>query len=174
MSNLPIVLVLASGKGERFLASGGKVHKLQALLKGVPLLERTLNSVRSSGLPWYVADAGYPGMGDTIAAAVSANRQSNGWLILPGDLPCIQPKTLRNVTSQLDTYAAVVPSFQGVRGHPVGFSAQCRDALIALSGAKGAASVLRSVTTHVLPVDDIGITLDVDTVSDLERCEAYF
>ena len=31
---LPCVLVLASGRGDRFRASGGQVHKLAALLEG--------------------------------------------------------------------------------------------------------------------------------------------
>ncbi|MGH6625834.1 MAG: nucleotidyltransferase family protein, partial [Burkholderiaceae bacterium] len=35
----PVVLVLASGRGERFAASGGTVHKLQALLRGQPVLQ---------------------------------------------------------------------------------------------------------------------------------------
>ena len=66
----PTVLILASGRGERFKASGGSVHKLQALLAGKPVLQHTLDAVRASGLPWHVEDAGHPGMGDSIAAAV--------------------------------------------------------------------------------------------------------
>ena len=65
---LPVVLVLASGRGDRFVASGGQVHKLRALLAGVPVLEHTLAAVRASGLPWHLEDAGHPGMGDSIAA----------------------------------------------------------------------------------------------------------
>ena len=90
----PTVLVLASGRGERFLASGGQSHKLKALLSGKPVLQHTLDAVRASGLPWHVEDAGHPGMGDSIAAAVRATVDSDGWLILPGDLPLIQPATI--------------------------------------------------------------------------------
>jgi molybdenum cofactor cytidylyltransferase len=46
--NLPSVLILASGRGERFKASGGTVHKLQALLAGKPVLQHTLDAVRAS------------------------------------------------------------------------------------------------------------------------------
>ena len=83
-ARLPTVIVLASGRGERFAASGGQVHKLRALLGGKPVLEHTLDAVRASGLPWHLEDAGHPGMGDSIAAAVRATSHSNGWLILPG------------------------------------------------------------------------------------------
>ncbi|MBT9442673.1 MAG: nucleotidyltransferase family protein, partial [Acidovorax sp.] len=51
---LPVVLVLASGRGDRFVASGGQVHKLRALLAGVPVLEHTLAAVRASGLAWHL------------------------------------------------------------------------------------------------------------------------
>ena len=42
--DFPTVLILASGRGERFKASGGMVHKLQALLAGKPVLQRTLDN----------------------------------------------------------------------------------------------------------------------------------
>ena len=64
----PTVLVLASGRGERFAASGGMVHKLRAALGDKTVLEHTLADVRASGLPWHLEDAGHPGMGDSIAA----------------------------------------------------------------------------------------------------------
>ena len=41
-ARLPVVLVLASGRGERFTASGGIGHKLQADLNGNTVLARTL------------------------------------------------------------------------------------------------------------------------------------
>ncbi|MFS2166500.1 NTP transferase domain-containing protein, partial [Variovorax sp. Varisp62] len=90
-ANSPVVIVLASGRGERFIAAGGTGSKLKALLAGRPVLERTLDAVRASGLPWHVEDAGHPGMGDSIAAAVRATPDAAGWLILPGDLPLVQP-----------------------------------------------------------------------------------
>ena len=77
----PTVLILASGRGERFKASGGSVHKLQALLAGKPVLQHTLDAVRASGLPWHVEDAGHPGMGDSIAAAVRHTANAAGWLV---------------------------------------------------------------------------------------------
>ena len=98
---LPVVLVLASGRGERFRASGGIGHKLQALLRGKTVLQHTLAAVRASGLPWHLEDAGHPGMGDSIAAAVRATADAPGWLVLPGDLPLVQGATLRAVLDEL-------------------------------------------------------------------------
>ena len=168
---LPVVLVLASGRGERFLASGGQVHKLRALLDGKPVLERTLDAVRASGLPWHLEDVGHPGMGDSIAAAVRATQDAAGWLVLPGDLPLIQPATLTAVAQALARHAVVVPVFGGQRGHPVGFSAACRSALLGLKGNQGAAPVVRSFSATEIIVDDVGVVTDIDTVHDLQQAE---
>ena len=171
----PIVLVLASGRGERFLASGGGTHKLSALLAGTPVLERTMAAVRASGLGLHVAQGAHPGMGDTIAAAVRATRSAAGqagWLVLPGDLPLVLPGTLRTIADALATSDAVVPVVRGVRGHPVGFSARCGDALAALTGDEGARSVVARFGATLLDVDDEGCVTDVDTLDALATAEA--
>ncbi|MBK6651689.1 MAG: nucleotidyltransferase family protein [Betaproteobacteria bacterium] len=172
-NQLPTVLVLASGKGARFLASGGQGHKLHALLNGKSVLERTLDAVRASGLPWHLEDAGHPGMGDSIAAAVRATSGANGWLILPGDLPLVQPETLFAVATALKAGGIVVPvhacATKPERGHPVGFPVQYREALLALSGDKGAVGILRQADCKELPVNDPGVVADVDTVEALEQ-----
>jgi molybdenum cofactor cytidylyltransferase len=166
-----VVLVLASGRGERFRASGGTVHKLQAPLAGRPVLARTLDAVRASGLAWHVEDAGHPGMGDSIAAAVRATRAAAGWLILPGDLPLVQPRTLRAVAAALENHDVVVPLVRGRRGHPVGFASACGDALATLCGPGGAAAVLEGRDVHALAVDDEGCVTDIDTLDDLRQAE---
>lgn len=172
----PTVIVLASGRGERFAASGGGTHKLQALLAGKPVLQHTLDAVAASGLPWHVEDTGHDGMGDTIAAAVRATPDAAGWLILPGDLPLVQATTLLTVAYALGQHAVVVPMFNGASGHPVGFSSSCRQALLDLKGNQGAAPVVRAQAAinsvaHI-DVNDEGIVTDIDTVDDLRSAEA--
>jgi molybdenum cofactor cytidylyltransferase len=174
---LPTILILASGRGERFIASGGTGSKLRAMLGGKPVLERTLDAVRASGLPWHLEDAGHDGMGDSIAAGVKATANASGWLILPGDLPLIQPKTLKAVASALSQYTVVIPHYRGKRGHPVGFAASCRDALLMLKGPQGAVLVVRAqeamnAAGRLDEDDDPGIVTDIDTVQDLARAEA--
>jgi molybdenum cofactor cytidylyltransferase len=170
--SLPIVIVLASGRGERFAASGGSSPKLQARLAGKTVLQHTLAAVRMSGLPWHLEDEGHPGMGDSIAAAVRATWPSSarlaGWLILPGDLPLIQGDTLRAVAAALKCHEVVVPVYRGQRGHPVGFSAACGPALLNLKGNQGAAPVVLAQVAIELIVNDIGCVTDIDTVDDLQ------
>ena len=169
--DLPTALVLASGRGERFLASGGSTHKLKALLAGKAVLQHVLDAVKASGLSFHVEDVGHPGMGDSIAAAVRAAPNPNGWLVLPGDLPLIQSATLLLLAHRLASCEVLVPVCNGLRGHPVGFSAVCREALLQLTGAQGAAHILKSRHVTEIQVDDVGTITDIDTVADLLNAE---
>jgi molybdenum cofactor cytidylyltransferase len=174
--NPPTVLILASGRGERFLASGGATHKLQALLGGKTVLQHTLDVVKASGLPWHLEDAGHPGMGDSIAVAVSKTQDANGWLILPADLPLVQPTTLLQVAQALQTNAVAFPCFAKhdveQRGHPVGFGASCKQDLLNLTGNTGASAVIKAYNAIKLLVSDVGVVTDIDTVDDLARAES--
>ncbi|WP_395060593.1 NTP transferase domain-containing protein [Polaromonas sp.] len=176
-SSLPVVIVLAAGRGERFAASGGATHKLAALLAGRPVMEHVLEAVRASGLPHHLvqADTSRPGMGDSIAAGVRATADAPGWLILPADLPLVRSESLHAVAGALAQHAVAVPMYQGQRGHPVGFSAACREGLLNLKGNQGAALVLKAYqamnSIAFLALDDVGIVTDIDTVEDLLRAE---
>jgi molybdenum cofactor cytidylyltransferase len=170
------VLVLASGRGERFAASGGRAHKLQALLAGKPVLQHTLDAVAASGLPWHLEDAGHPGMGDCIAAAVRATPDAAGWLVLPGDLAAGAGRHAAGGGPCAGAACGGGADVQGARGHPVGFSAACRDALLDLKGNQGAASVVHAHaainSVAYVDVTDEGIVTDIDTLEDLRRAEA--
>jgi molybdenum cofactor cytidylyltransferase len=170
---LPTVIVLASGRGERFWASGGSTHKLQANLAGKAVLQHTLDAVKASGLPWHLEVGAHPGMGDSIAAAVNATPHSPGWLILPADLPLIQSDTLRAVAEALKNHEVVLPVYLEQRGHPVGFSAACGAALMNLTGDKGAGRLIPMYESFALHVDDVGCLTDIDTVDDLLRAERW-
>jgi molybdenum cofactor cytidylyltransferase len=167
-----VVLVLASGRGERFVASGGRGSKLQAPLGGQRVMDHTLAAVRASGLPFHVEGGGHPGMGDSIAAAVRAAPDAGGWLVLPADLPLVSPQSLRAVAAALAGASVVLPFYRGTRGHPVGFAREHGPALQALQGAEGAASIVRAAQPLKLDIDDEGIVTDIDTLDDLARAEA--
>jgi molybdenum cofactor cytidylyltransferase len=168
----PVVIVLASGRGERFLASGGSTHKLQALLGNKTVLQHTLDAVRASGLPFHLEQGAHPGMGDSIAAAVRATLDADGWLILPADLPLIQPETLRQVATAPAQHAVLRPVYQGRRGHPVRFGRSCGPQLLELKGNQGAAPVVIAQGATELIVDDAGCVTDIDTMQDLQQALA--
>ncbi len=174
----PVVIVLAAGLGRRFRASGGRVHKLDAPLDGQPVLWHAMRAVQAAGLDCHVVrEAPGGGMGDSIAAGVRATVGAGGWLVLPGDLPLISPRSLWRVAAALAPHKAVVPYWNGRQGHPVGFGAECFGALARLEGEAGAAPVVRALresgaVRELRLDDDPGIVLDVDTVDDLARAQA--
>jgi molybdenum cofactor cytidylyltransferase len=180
-ARLPIVIVLAAGQGSRFRQSGGTVHKLDALLGGMTLLERVLRAVAASGLTCHVVrpEQGVcqdtPGIGSSIARGVRATADAAGWLILPGDLPLVRAQSLLQVARGLAIQPVVTPFWNGQRGHPVGFRAECFEALSLLHGDTGAASVVRTYrqadAVLDLHLDDPGITTDIDTLENLAHAE---
>jgi molybdenum cofactor cytidylyltransferase len=170
----PTVIVLASGRGERYKASGGITHKLHAKLCGKTILQHTLDTVVASGLPWHLEQAGHPGMGDSISAGIAATPDSNGWLILPADLPLIRLETIQTVARLLLQSPIVVPTYKRARGHPVGFGRICKEDLLALSGPFGAVAVLRKHPSLEVALNDMGIRIDIDTVDDLKRAEHIY
>ena len=173
----PVVIILAAGKGERFLASGAITHKLDALLSGTPVLMHVMNAVKASGLPWHLVrpPGGTAGMGASVALGVRATPDAPGWLILPGDLPLIQSATLRWIATALHRHPLVVPFFQQQHGHPVAFSRRYFSALAALDGEDGAREIVREARHHGdvadLHLNDPGIVQDVDTLTDLLAME---
>lgn len=172
--DLPVILVLASGRGERFLASGGQTHKLQADLAGRTVLQRTLDAVQASGLRWHLEDAGHPGMGDSIAAAVRATRDAPGWMVLPADLPLITSHTLLQIACAPLATEVLLPLYGGQRGHPVRFVRACGEALANLQGNQGAAPVVSAHTATKFIVTDPGCVEDIDTVDDLVRVRSLW
>lgn len=191
-TGLPVVIVLAAGRGARFAGTG---HKLEQALGDGTVLGRTLETALASQMRVLVvcsqalaagirtkvaardmvvlppAPRGAEGMGASIAAGVAAAASESGWLILPGDMPLIQVATLRAVAARLMQDPVVFAQYRGRRGHPVAFGAELYSELIALKGDEGARRLLARYAAQPVEVDDPGVLLDVDTVEDLARLE---
>lgn len=194
--DLPVVVVLAAGRGERFEGEG---HKLAQSLGSSSVLATTLEQVVAAGLPLVVVTtAGLVplaqrvvaardivllppvgtqtqeplGMGYSIATGVSARPHATGWLVLPGDMPLLRPETLRRVARALSHQPVVYAQHRGQRGHPVGFSAELYTELVTLAGDAGARRLVARYPAHAVEVDDPGVLLDVDTQADLLTARA--
>jgi molybdenum cofactor cytidylyltransferase len=179
-------LLLAAGVSERFGS-----NKLLANLDGQPLVlhsaktlkacEMTIAVVRANdhrlqqllqqaGISIVINHRAEDGMGSSIAAGVKASRESDGWCILPADMPAIQKSTTQVIVDALRGGAQLaVPSYQTHRGHPVGFSKLFGNRLELLNGEIGARSILAAHPDQVvrLAVDDPGILQDIDRPEDL-------
>ncbi len=112
------------------------------------------------------------GMGSSIAVAVIASAQSNGWCILPADMPYISASTTQQLVNALRTGAVLAaPYYKGVRGHPVAFSQQFHDELCALDGDTGAREILNKYDDQLTTIatNDAGVLVDIDTPAELEQ-----
>lgn len=109
------------------------------------------------------------GMGHSIVAGVSATGDADGWLILPADMPLVQPTTILAVAEGLERYPVCYAQYRGIQGHPVGFGTELYSELMALQGDEGARRIVARYAAQPIVVEDPGVHIDVDTVEDLER-----
>ena len=106
------------------------------------------------------------GMAASIRVGVEAAVGKKGYLFALGDMPQVAGKTMLKVAEALKSSEAIaVPVCAGRRGHPVAIGTAYRDALLALTGDRGARPILAKNAAHVVevPVEDEGIFVDVDT-----------
>lgn len=116
------------------------------------------------------ADAGQ-GMGRSLACGVAAAPEAGAWLIALADMPHIKDSTYRRMAQALVGGAELAaPFYREARGHPVGFGAALRPALLALEGDRGACDLLTAHAAGLVrvAVDDPGILVDVDVPEDLQ------
>lgn len=112
------------------------------------------------------------GLGNSLACAVRASPEADGWLVALADMPFLNSSTLHSLIKALSRGADIAaPVHRGRRGHPVGFSRRWFAALASLHGDIGARQLLdehaRSIT--LIEVDDSGVHRDVDRRDDLPQ-----
>jgi len=192
-SGRSVAVVTAAGSAERF---GGK--KLLALVEGEPLLDRTIRSLLEGGVGEVIVVVGADaraelerdvnalndprvrpvenpdpsrGMFSSIQEGVRT-AQGDVLLVLPGDMPFVQPATVRAV---LDVWALkrgiVSPRHNGKRGHPVAMPLTLRDEIVATDPTSNLHEVIKKHLEQRtdVDVDDAGINRDIDRPEDLPR-----
>ncbi|MGO4324126.1 nucleotidyltransferase family protein [Pseudomonas sp. KB_12] len=103
-----------------------------------------------------------PGLGDSIAVGVQACPDLDGWLMVLGDMPFILPSSIEQVVAGIRADGISVPVLAGEYGHPVGFGRGFGPKLMALTGDRGAKVLFAGAQVVEVPVDDPGVTWDVD------------
>lgn len=116
------------------------------------------------------------GMGASIMAGIAGTRPELGWLIALGDMPSILPETYALIRDTLSEEKIVRPTYRSIPGHPVGFKSSLYSALASLDPSAGAQSLIRErrAECKLLPVKDMGILLDIDFPSDLQRASKRY
>ncbi|MBI4192073.1 MAG: nucleotidyltransferase family protein [Betaproteobacteria bacterium] len=111
------------------------------------------------------------GMGASLAHGVAQRRGADGWVIALADMPSIKSSTIASVVRELEAGGDLVaPTYQGQRGHPVGFGKRFGAQLLALDGDAGARDVIAAHKGELVLVecDDPGILQDIDRRDDLK------
>lgn len=117
-----------------------------------------------------VCDKAAEGMGASLACAVRAAGDAQGYLIALADMPFIRASSIAAVRDALAGGAQIAaPYFRGRRGHPVGLSAKFRAELEILQGDEGAKHILSVHQSEIVkvPVGDPGVIRDIDRPADL-------
>lgn len=184
-------ILLAAGKGERFDASGNLNKLLQLLPSGMTVaggsaknllsaLPTTLavisidgNSLaallQSAGCEITICPDAQNGLANSLVHALQhVANDSAGWVIALADMPFVQTESIAAIVQALNNGAGIaVPTYQGKRGNPVGFSRQYLPQLLALKGDQGARSLLKVFPVTEVVVNDDGILKDIDVPEDL-------
>ena len=152
--------VKAGGMDEIVIVLGHEGQAIREALKGLP--------VRFVENPEPEA-----GQASSIACGVSALGPAAGAaLIALGDQPALPPEVIPRL---LQTFhetgkAIVAPLYRGVQGNPVLFAAAVFPELRALTGDRGARSVVEKDPARVALVSfDLAMPADLDTFEDYER-----
>lgn len=194
MSKLPVGILLAAGKSQRF-GSNKLLHpvtdntpmllvsaqKLASVLPGsivvisqelIPYTDQLeqLKRLKEMGLRVVVNEHADRGMGSSIACGVRASEDAPGWLIALADMPYIKTETISLLADKLANGAEIVAPVIGYRGeqrrgHPVGFKQHYKDELLALDDDVGA----RHVIANHLSELELVPTVDAGVTADVDQ-----
>ncbi len=180
-------IVLAAGQATRF----GRCKQL-VLVDGKALLDRVLDNLRASKIEDVVVVLGAhaeeirgrisfdgvrvvvnndfaDGMSTSIQAGLRAlPERAEAAMIVLADQPFVTPRTLDLL---IDEYSrvrpkAIIPTYNNVRGNPAIVGRALFGEMMNLRGDTGARSIFGN-DVMTLPVDDRGVTMDIDTMEDL-------
>jgi len=184
-------VILAAGTSTRM----GSVKQLLRL-DDRPLLQHVLDNVRASavqeivlvlgaageaiqreidtlGLRVVINENYLQGMGTSLKAGLCAvDELSQAAIIVLADQPFVQPATLDQLIAEHQRSKAqvVIPTYRGFRGNPVLLDRSVFPEVMALTGDIGCRAIFGDHLEGIvkLPVDDVGILLDIDRKADLE------
>ncbi len=185
-------ILLAAGRGRRFDPAGIQNKLLQCLPSGEPValhaarqLARDRDNMlvvvhpdahdlqsmfESNGFVTTVCVNADGGMGYSLAHGIRESAGASGWIIALADMPQLQAATIASLDTAIKLGAGIaVPLYQNVRGNPVAFSRTYCDALLQLTGDRGAKHLLMSSDVTEIAVEDAGIFLDIDSPDDLHK-----
>lgn len=183
-----VAILLAAGASKRF--HGDKLrasyrgrelylHALDALCRS-PVIHQTIVVVSPDfKIPANYADCRFVinpcsqfGMSSSLCTGIrAAPRGTDAYMIALADMPRITPDLIAVISRYYieSGKKIIVPTYQGVNGHPVVISAGFKDDLLMLRGDVGAREIIQKHAQLVghFELDDDAVVFDVDTPEDL-------
>ena len=181
-------IVLAAGKSERM----GRPKALLPI-QGRTFLENILDAIsrtsiedtivvlghhrdqieRSLSLPSVVFNPDYErGMITSFQAGIrKLSWDTTGAFLFLVDHPLVESTTIESMIMNLAPNRIVLPTFERRRGHPVLFSSEVLEEILALGPSEGANIVVHKNPGRIIevPVNAPGILVDIDTPEQFER-----
>lgn len=187
------IVIAAAGHGARFRQAGGTGHKLMAQFSDQygelrTVFAHSLHHALGSGLPVVVvtreeqqgirqlcqqqqvpvALVDNNSLGRSIAAGVRLSADWDGWIIQLADMPFIDAALFQTLAGCLRPEGVVRPVYQGLPGHPVGFGAATRNALLTLTAEEGARQLMQLYPLTLLEMDNPAVQRDIDYPAQLK------
>jgi len=161
--------------------------------KGQTFLEHVLGAIKTAGIVHTAVVVGHhraeivsalnlstvvfnpnyeQGMSTSVQAGIQALPPAmRGAGIFLVDHPLIDAATIRLLSARLEPGKIVLPFHEGRRGHPVFFSAELFDEILALNADQGLNVAVRREPARVIevPVTNAGVLRDIDTPEEFQK-----
>lgn len=164
------------GTGQTLLAA--TVGRISACFTHWRLVVREEDNLEALGLSRHtpVIRTGRASLGQAASmadgfaaiAAEAALADCRAAAVLLGDMPYIQPETLRALCAQAHRDRILRATHAGEPGHPVLFGRTFWPELARISGERGGADLIRRHTAQyrAIPTADPGVCRDIDTLTE--------
>jgi len=118
------------------------------------------------------------GMGTSLGAGMAAlDPTIEAALIILADQPFVRPTTLDRICEEYRRShpQIVIPLYKGFRGNPVLLDRSVFSEVMALGGDVGCRAIFGNHLEGIvkLPVDDVGILLDIDSKIDVDKLQTF-
>lgn len=157
--------MLESGVHQVVIVLGYRADEVEHCLRS-----RYQNEILLAYNPNYAATD----MLESIKCGLRAMPVCSSFFLLPGDMPAVRKNTFQAlVNARPDNRPAVLfPTINSYRKHPPLIDSSFIPAILNYQGSGGLRQIWTSLEDHILtvPVDDKGVSLDLDTMSDYQNC----
>jgi molybdenum cofactor cytidylyltransferase len=118
------------------------------------------------------------GMGSSLRTGIATlNPEIDAALVVLADQPFVRPATLDQLINRyIESGAEIaIPTYRGFRGNPVLLDRSVFAEVMAVTGDIGCRAIFGDHTEGIVkvPVDDVGVLLDIDSKSDFERLQRF-